>query len=162
MGRQTWVIAAGACIGLIAGVLAPVVFIAGCVWDDRTKWSALAEPDMFPYWAVLAILGTLNGAVGARDGWRSGICRLWPVAWAPLLLFLFPISEFVRYQSDSKLSGAALLAVGIVAPFVWVAGRVGQEVGRAGRKGTLLREDNFKQVSKLTEGQANGRSNAPI
>jgi hypothetical protein len=28
------------------------------------------------------------------------------------------------------------LAVGIVAPFVWVAGRVGQEVGVQGRKGT--------------------------
>lgn len=133
MGRCAWRIAAGACIGLVAGVLAPVVLIAGCVWDGRTEWSKLAEPVLFPYWAVLAGLSTLNGAVGAWDGWRSGICRLWPVAWAPLLLFLYPISEFARYPTDSKLSGVALMAFGIVAPFVWVAGRVGQEVGSAGR-----------------------------
>jgi hypothetical protein len=143
MERQTWVIAAGACIGLVAGVLAPVVFIAGCVWDGRTKWSALTEPDLFPYWAMLAILGTLNGSVGAWDGWRSGICRLWPVACAPLLLFLFPIAEFARYPSDSKSWGPALLAFGIVAPFVWVAGRVGQEVGRAGRKCKPPQEHDF-------------------
>ena len=131
MGRRAWVIAAGASIGLIAGALAPVVLIGGCVWDGRTDWSKLAEPTLFPYWAVLAVLGMLNGAVGAWDGWRSGTCRLWPVAWAPLLLFLFPVAEFARFPSDSKSWGPALMAVGIVAPFVWVAGRVGQEVGRA-------------------------------
>jgi hypothetical protein len=31
--------------------------------------------------------------------------------------------------------GGVLLAVAIVAPFVWVAGRVGQEIGVAGHKG---------------------------
>ena len=134
--RRAWVIGAGAVIGLVAGVLAPVVFVAACVWDGRTEWSTLTKPEAVPYLAVLAGLGLLNGGVGAWDGWRSGLCRAWPVAWAPALLFLFPAVEFVQYPSDSKSWGPGLLAVGIVAPFVWVAGRDGQEVGVRGRKGT--------------------------
>ena len=126
-------IAAGAAVGLAAGVLAPVVFVAACVWDGRTEWSALTKPELVPYIATLAALGLVNGGVGAWDGWRSGRCRLWPVAGAPLLLFLFPAFAFAEAPSDSKYWGPALLAVGIVAPFVWVAGRVGQEVGVRGR-----------------------------
>ena len=64
------------------------------------------------------------------------ISRAWPAAWAPALLLMFPAAEFARHPSDSKSWGPALLAVGILAPFVWVAGRVGQEVGVRGRKGT--------------------------
>ncbi|MDY3554410.1 hypothetical protein R5W24_003532 [Gemmata sp. JC717] len=129
MGRRAGVIVAGAVIGLIAGALAPVVFIAACVWDGRAKWSAITEPESAPYLATLVALGAVNGAVGAWDGWRSSRYRVWPVAWAPALLFLFPAVQWVQDSSDSKTWGAALLAVGIVAPFVWVAGRVGQEVG---------------------------------
>ncbi|MBM4071530.1 MAG: hypothetical protein FJ271_21735 [Planctomycetes bacterium] len=136
MGRRLGVIAAGAALGLVAGVLAPVVFVAACVWGDRMEWSDLTKPELAPYIAVLVALGTANGAVGAWDGWRSGRCRAWPVAWAPGLLFLFPAWLWAQSPSDSKSWGVALLAVGIVAPFVWVAGRVGQEVGVRGRKGT--------------------------
>jgi hypothetical protein len=136
MGRRLGVIAAGAVIGFVAGVAAPVVLVAACVWDDRMEWSALTKPELAPYFAVVVALGTVNGAVGACDGWRSGQCRAWPVAWAPGLLFLFPATLWALYQWDSKGWGVALLAVGIVAPFVWVAGRVGQEVGVKGRKGT--------------------------
>ena len=124
----------GAVIGLLAGVLAPVMFVAACVWDDRMEWSTLTKPEAVPYLAVLASLGLLNGVVGAWDGWRSGLCRGWPVAWAPALLFLFPLAEFAQYPSDSKIWGPALLAVGIVAPFVWVGGRVAQEIGARGRQ----------------------------
>jgi hypothetical protein len=134
MGRRLGVIAAGAVIGLIAGILAPVVFVAAFVWDGRTEWSTLTKPETVPYLAVLAGLGTVNGMVGALDAWRSGRCRAWPVAWAPALLFLFPAWLSAQYL-DSKSWGPSLLAVGIVAPFVWVAGRVGQEVGVRGRKG---------------------------
>ena len=133
MGR-VWAIAAGASIGLVAGVLAPVIFVAACVWDDRTEWSALTNPELVPYWAVLVSLGTLNGAFGAWDGWRSGLCRVLPVAWAPALLFVFPAVLWMQYPSNSKEWGPALLAVCIVAPFVWVAGRIGQEVGVRSRK----------------------------
>jgi hypothetical protein len=134
--RRTVVIGAGAAIGLVVGVAAPVVFVAACVWDGRTKWSTLTESEAVPYLAVLAGLGFLNGGVGAWDGWRSGSCRAWPVAWAPALLFLFPAVIWAQYPSDSKSWGPALLAVGIVAPFVWVAGRVGQDVGVRGRRST--------------------------
>ena len=65
MGRRAGVIAAGAAIGLVAGVLAPVVFIAACVWDGRTEWSALTDPELAPHMAVLAALGLANGGVGA-------------------------------------------------------------------------------------------------
>lgn len=133
MGRRAGVIVAGAVVGLVAGVLAPVVFVAACVWDGRTEWSALTQPELTPYFAVLAALGAVNGAVGAWDGWRSGLYRMWPVVWAPALLFLLPVTEWAQHPSDSKSWGAALLVVGIVAPFVWVAGRVGQEVGARGR-----------------------------
>ena len=67
MGRRLAVIAAGAVLGLIAGVLAPVVFVAASVWDDRMEWSALTKPELAPYIAVLVALGTANGAVGAWD-----------------------------------------------------------------------------------------------
>lgn len=130
------VIAVGSALGLFAGVLAPVVFIAACVWDDRTEWSSLLDPKAAPYIAVLGGLGLINGGVGAWDGWRSGLCRQWPVALAPAALFLFPIYEFAQYPTDSKTWGIALLAVCIVAPFIWVAGRISQEVGVRGRPQT--------------------------
>lgn len=133
MSRRLGVIVAGAALGFVAGALAPVVFVAACVWDGHTDWSALAKLEVVVGFAVLASLGLLNGGVGAWDGWRSGRCRLGPVAWAPAALFLFPAAEFAHYPSDSKSWGPALLIVGIVAPFVWVAGRVGQEVGVRGR-----------------------------
>lgn len=136
MGRRLRVIAAGAAVGLVAGVSAPVVFVAACVWDGRLQWSALTDPMLLPYIAALAALGTVNGAVGAWDGLRSVAYRLWPVAGAPALLFLFPAALWAEHPSDSKSWGAALLVVGIVIPFVWVAGRVGQEIGVRGRIGT--------------------------
>ena len=134
MGRRGWTVAAGAALGLLAGALTPVVFVAACVWDDRTAWSALAEPVGIIYLVVLTTLGAANGGVGARDGWRSDRRELGPVAWVPLSLLLFPAVMFALDQSDSKSWGAALLVVGILAPFVWVAGRVGQEVGVRGRR----------------------------
>ncbi len=133
MVRYALVIVVGAVVGCFAGIAAPIVLVAACVWDGRTNWSVLAKPEAIPYVATLVILGTLDGAVGARNGWRSSARRAWPVVWAPLLLFLYPATEFAQYPSDSKIWGVSLLAVAIVAPFVWVAGRVGQEIGVAGR-----------------------------
>ena len=128
------VIASGAIVGCVAGLLGPIVFIAACVGNDRTTWSVLTDPEAIPSVATLAFLGIVNGAVGAWDGWRSSARSGWPVAWAPLLLFLYPAAEFAQYPSDSKLWGTYLFAVTMVAPFLWVAGRVGQEIGVAGRK----------------------------
>lgn len=134
MIRRIIVIASGALFGGFAGLLGPLVFIGACVWDDRTDWSILAKPELLPYFAVLTVLGTLNGAVGAWAGWRSGASRQWPVAWVPLLLLLYLAKHYAEYPSDSKTWGVSLLAVAIVMPFVWVSGRVGQEIGARGRK----------------------------
>jgi hypothetical protein len=132
MRRRLLVIGSGAVVGCLAGLLAPAIVVAVCVWDGYGNWSALVDPDAVPYLAALAALGALNGALGAWDGWRSNDRRAWPVARVPLLLLLCPAAAFVQYTSSYNTLGI-LLAVAIVAPFVWLAGRVGQEIGVAGR-----------------------------
>jgi hypothetical protein len=43
------------------------------------------------------------------------------------------MASFVQNPSDSKLWGVDLLVVAIFALFVWIAGRVGQELGQSGQ-----------------------------
>jgi hypothetical protein len=136
------VAASGLLAGLLIGILGVVTFAAANTWDDRRRmsdtteeppylsavWSALTDRLALPYWAATAAAGAVNGGVGAWAG-RRGNRRAAPVAVVPLLLLLYPLAAFVRYPSDSKSWGGELFVVVILGLFVWVAGRVGQEVG---------------------------------
>jgi hypothetical protein len=142
MLRTLRVAASGLLTGLLLGTLGVVTFAAANTWDDRRRlsdtkgeppylsamWSALTDRRALPCWAATVAAGAVNGVVGAWAG-RRGNRRAAPVAAVPLLLLLFPLAAFVRYPSDSKSWGAELFVVVIVGLFVWVAGRVGQEVG---------------------------------
>jgi hypothetical protein len=150
MFRALRVAASGLVLGLLIGSLGPVVFVAANIWDDRRRtsdtseeppylskvWSVLVDQETLPYLAVVAASGAMNGGIGAWAGWRSnrGVTL---IAAVPLMLFLFPLVIFAQNPSDSKMWGGPLLVVGILAPFVWVASRAGQEVGVAGRRGRL-------------------------
>ncbi len=128
------VLATGAAIGFVAGICAPVAFVAALVRNETAEWSMLTNPTLVPYWALLVALATATGAFGAWDCWRSGLRRARRVAWAPALLFLWPATEWAQNPSDSKTWGVVLLVVAILAPFVWMGGRIGQEIGvRAAR-----------------------------
>lgn len=137
MGRQLGVIAIGAIAGLIFGVLAPISFLAACVWDGRLDWSSITKPAFILLITAFTTLGTINGVFGARDGWRSRLCRMWTVAIVTSVPFLFPLILLVMDPSDSKMWGPALIMIGIMTPFIWVAGRAGQEIGVRGRNRSL-------------------------
>jgi hypothetical protein len=79
---------------------------------------------------VVIVAGAANGGIGAWLGFK-GFRRAAPVAVIPLLLLLYPLSLYLRYSSDSKWASwsAALPEAMFVGLFVWVAGRVGQELG---------------------------------
>jgi O-antigen/teichoic acid export membrane protein len=129
MSRHSYSILIGTSIGLLLGTLAPFALHAAFVWDKRSDWSSFTNPEYIAYFVVLAIAGALNGSVGTWDGWRSRLCRLKPVVWVPMSLFLFPAFFCIHDPSDSKTWGGAAFIVCIMAPFVWVSGRIGQEIG---------------------------------
>jgi hypothetical protein len=142
MLRTLLVAASGVLAGLLVGTLGVVTFAAANVWDDRRRmsdtteeppylsavWSALTDRRVLPYLAAAAAAGAVNGGIGAWAGWR-GSRRAAPVVAVPLLLLSFPLAICVRNPSDSKTWGGELFVVVFVGLFVWVAGRVGQELG---------------------------------
>jgi hypothetical protein len=140
--RTLRVIGIGLASGLLIGILGPVIFIAANVWDDRRRMtdttdepaylsavrSSLTNSDLFPYLATVAVAGGVNGAIGAWVGWRGirGPARTVAV---PLLFLLLPMTSCAENPSDSKTWGIELFVVVFIGLFVWVAGRVGQELG---------------------------------
>ncbi len=113
-------------LGLISGgflgILGPLVLIA-------TGYGIKAGLWLFLWCSIPALVGAVNGMIGAADGMRSDKRQIWPVLIIPLLPLALPIIEFVQYPRISKFWVGALLVVGYFDLFVWVAGRVGQEIG---------------------------------
>ena len=147
MLRMLRVVASGLMSGLLIGILGPTIGVAAGVWDDRRRmsdttdeppypsavWSALTNRRALPYWAALTAMGAANGMIGALAGWR-GYRRMAPVVALPLLPLLIPLMSFVENPADSKRWVIELFVVLFFGLFVWVAGRVGQELGaRQGR-----------------------------
>jgi hypothetical protein len=128
MLRTLRVVASGLLGGLLIGILGVIVFVAACVRDKQLEWTALTDERLLPYWAVVVAAAAANSELGALAG-RRGNRRSAPVAVIPLLLLLYPLATFVECPSDSKSWGVVLLVVVIFGLFVWVAGRVGQELG---------------------------------
>ncbi|HEX4592274.1 MAG TPA: hypothetical protein VH120_20230 [Gemmataceae bacterium] len=125
-----------------ASLLGVATFAAANTWDDRRRmsdtteeppylsavWSTLMDRHALPYWAATVAAGAVNGMAGAWSGLR-GNRRAAPVAVVPLLLLLYPLALFVQHPDNSKSWVGVLIVVVILGLFVWVAGRVGQEVG---------------------------------
>ena len=147
MLRALRIAASGLVSGFLLGTLGPVVFAAANAWDDRRRmsdtadeppylsavWSALSDRRVLPYWAAVAAAAAVNGAIGALAGWR-GIRRVAPTVVVPFLLLALPLMSYADDPSDSKTWGIELLVVVFVGLFVWVAGRVGQELGARQRQ----------------------------
>ncbi len=147
MLRALRVATSGLVAGLLIGILGPVIFVAANTWDDRRRmsdttdepsyfsavWSALSNREALPYWAGVAAAAAMNGVVGALVGWR-GIRRAAPTVLVPLLLLGLPLRSYAENPSDSKTWGIELFVVVFVGLFVWVAGRIGQEVGARQRQ----------------------------
>jgi hypothetical protein len=145
MTRKILVTAGGLVAGFLVGALATAVFVAGNVWDDRARGFVAAGDPSYPAevrtglanipllgFVVPGAAGAVNGAIGAWVGRRSGTRRLRPVAWLPLLILLLPVAEFLRHPVGWGLLVVVAL---FLAPFVWAAGRVGQRIGFAARRG---------------------------
>jgi hypothetical protein len=142
MLRALRVTASGWVLGLLIGILGPVIGVAANVWDDRRRmsdttdeppylsevWSTLTNRRALPYWALLTGMGAANGMIGALAAWR-GYFRMIPVLILPLLLFLFPLISFAENPSDLGARSIELFVVVFFGLFVLVAGRVGQELG---------------------------------
>jgi hypothetical protein len=142
MLRAFRVVASGLASGLLIGILGPVVGVAANVWDDRRRmtdtteeppylsavWSDLTDRRALPYWAALTGMGAANGVIGAWAGWR-GYRRMAPVLAVPLGVLLLPVVRFARNPSASETLMIELFAALFFGLFVWVAGRVGQDLG---------------------------------
>ena len=121
--RRVVVMALAGTLGLVVGGLGPVV-LAACFLHYGYTWTQCVRSGIYHHLTIMASLGCLNGLFGAWDGSRSGRHRLWPVAWAPALVFVG--WQFTGMGSISTL--------GICAAFVWLSGRLAQEVGVLGRR----------------------------
>lgn len=139
----------GLLVGLLIGILGWVVLVAAFVWDDRRRmsdlyeergyfaavWSALTNTGGLPFWAAVAAAGAANGGIGGWVAWRTGRCGVVSVLWVALLPLLLPLADYVDNPAGgSKSWGGAFVVALFVMPFVWVAGRVGQEVGARQRR----------------------------
>jgi hypothetical protein len=142
MSQSKPVVVTGLLCGLLIGILGIVVFVGACVRDDRLEWSALTDTQFLPNWVSVVVAAAINGGIGACVGQR-GSRRVAPVFAIPLLMFLYPLASFVQDPSDSKLWGVDLLVVAIFAPFVWIASRVGQELGKGVRLISSNQPDPF-------------------
>lgn len=132
MSQSKRVVITGLFCGFLIGILGIVVFVAACVRDDRLEWSVLTDAQYLPYWTVVVLAAAVNCGIGSWVGRRGGR-RLAPVFVIPFLMFLYPLMSFVKNPSDSKLWGMDLLVVAIFGVFLWIAGRVGQEIGMRNR-----------------------------
>lgn len=130
MARAILVTAFGLLAGALIGVSGLVAFAAACVWDGRMDWSDVGVR-YAPHLVVIGSIGAVNGLVGAWDGWLSGARRPGPVLVVPLLLLTWPAVTFLRHPSDSKSWGVEGFVAVFIGLFVWVAGRVTQEIGAA-------------------------------
>jgi hypothetical protein len=140
--------AIGLLAGLLISILGWIVMISAFIWDNRRRmsdlsdepayftvvWRSLTHKDSLPYWAVVAALG-VNGGIGGWSGCRTGRKGIVPVLWVALLPFLFPLAVYAENPAGgSKSWGGAFVVALFIIPFVWVAGRVGQELGVRQRK----------------------------
>lgn len=138
----------GVLSGVLIAILGWVVLVAAYVWDDRRRmsdlseepayltavWSRLTDTDGLPFWAAVgasvAALGAANGGIGGWAGCRTGRRDFLPVLWVALLPLLYPVAVYAKNPAGvSKLWGGAFVLAIFIIPFVWVAGRVGQELG---------------------------------
>ena len=140
--------ALGILSGLLISALGWIILDAASIFSRRAHWSASDWEDKpfsvtiwsdltneyFPHRVAIGAIGALNGALGARNGLRSDARELGPVWWVPLLLLLYPVVEFIRYPNAGDIWGGAFVVAIFMAPFVWMAGRVGQEIGAACRR----------------------------
>jgi len=91
-------------------------------------------PEFLLWLLIVATPGAINGAIGAIDGLRSGQRRNRFVWVVPLLLPLVALVAAVVFQ-DPKTPPVGFLAMGTVwALITWIAGRIGEEIGVAGRR----------------------------
>jgi hypothetical protein len=141
MARSLAAIGAGLLAGLLIGVFGVFAMVAAWIGDDHrraydrtallpywtTVWVALTDPASLPYLAGFATAAAANGAIGGWAG-RRGSRQVLPVAWIPLGVLVFA-AVLIAWEFDAKGWVAVLLPFVFIGVFVWVAGRVGQEVG---------------------------------
>jgi hypothetical protein len=126
--NQAFVMVTSAVVGLVAGALGPIVIAASLMWFYNVEWPPLTH--MGPWLARMSALGLLSGSIGGWDGWRSGLCRMWPRACASmLLLLLLAISETQFFHGRFSLWSHLLHTIVFWAPTVWLACWAGQCVG---------------------------------
>jgi hypothetical protein len=142
MLRTLRVAASGLLTGLLTSILGAVTFVSATVWDYRRRmsdttdeppylsalWSALTDQRALPFWAALVAVFAMNSGIGAWAGSR-GSRRAAPVTVVPILLVLCALAYWVLGPSNPKSWVFELFIVAFVVLFVWVAGRLGQEVG---------------------------------
>jgi len=133
--RSAILIGAGLVSGLVLGAGGLMSIFAAKVYQDKVDWPTLT-PEYLSALAICATIGAVNGSVGAWDGIRSQRWRLWPVAIVPVLMLTYPLPSCLEYPNDSKTWGLLLFLAFWVGLFVWVAGRIGQEIGVRGSRHT--------------------------
>ena len=130
--KQAFVIATAAVVGLVAGALGPIVFTASLVFFFNAEWPPLTR--IAPQLATMSGLGLLSGGIGGWDGWRSGRCRVWPLACASMFLLLNLAVGWAQFPPGSiPWSPYLVRTFCLWAPTVWLACWAGQCVGVRGR-----------------------------
>jgi hypothetical protein len=121
--------ALGIASGTLIGLLVPLILCGWEHWAGRTV--SFVPPEAIPFFAAGGALGAANGGVGTWAGWRWGSRPVGRLLWIPLLPPLYPLAIILQGGPDSKGAGAELVAFGLLGVFVWVAGRIGQDLGAA-------------------------------
>ncbi len=135
--------------GLIIGMLLPAVLatIQACEYRRQMAdtvicptylgavWLVLSDRERLPGLSGIAAVGATSGAIGAWAGYRKGRHPIGPVLWFALIPLLLPLVVYAKNPAGgSKEWGGALCVAAIIIPFVWMAGRVGQELGALQRR----------------------------
>ena len=124
-----------AAVGASFCVLGAIAILAASAWKGEADWSA--PSGFLLYLTMMAGLGSLSGALGAWDSWRSGLYRVWPTVWTSAILLLLFAASYSAVLPSEFLTWSNLL--GLLVPFgwitlpVWVAGWAGQFIGIGGR-----------------------------
>lgn len=134
MRRRCRLIGATLACGAAVVLLAPFVLIWTSGLCYGMSWFKILELECEGLFVILSVLGPVNASVGVCNGLWSDARRLRPVALVPLLLFLLPTTHYLGNAGRSQDRWLLLIHVCLVAPFVWVAGQVGQEIGVAIRQ----------------------------